>query len=352
MRKIFTRWFQKSSVNPRATLTFAAVWVVALLAIHLLVPTRTIESRVISPLLFKIRDHLGQSPTLNSKIKIFGIDDMTAARLQRPDMNLEEWSKVLTLIDHSKPKAIIIDGLFSLADAGSSLEGLMALARLKRIETPIYTGLFPSRAPIIARTPYKLLNETYDLTTYVDRSMPLPGSEAEQLEKLPLADFRGSVIYGPNLSLHSVFHNAGHILYGEDEGSYMPFLRVDENKTVPHMMVMPFAKTNFQQDRLFIEGAEVFVAQDGSAPINFPSRGHMYRSVSSLWPLIEARDQNVVIDSIKTGDYVYIIPLFHTGNTDFKPSPIGLIPGAFAHLSVLNSYLEKSPLHYLEIEPI
>lgn len=233
VKKILLRWFKKSSINPRTTLAIAMVWVIALLAVHTFLPTRSIESHVISPILFKARESLGYAPQIDPLIKVYGVDDVTAAKIERLELTIDEWSKVLTLIDRSEPKAIIIDGMFSLNNVGKTPEGLATLERLKAIKTPIYTGLYPAGAPIQGRTPIELNDPAFNLESYIDLTVPLPGSRDDQLERLNVADFRGSVIYGAHASLAPVFNSPGHILYGDDQGSYMPFLRLKDHRAVP-----------------------------------------------------------------------------------------------------------------------
>ncbi|MBC7659337.1 MAG: adenylate/guanylate cyclase domain-containing protein [Chitinophagaceae bacterium] len=352
MKKNLTRWLQKSSTNPRSTVLIAVVWVGILLACHAFLPTRPMEARVVAPMLFKVREVLGRAPDIHPTIKVFGFDDVTAAKLERVEMNLEEWSKVLKIIDKSAPKAIIVDGLFSLSNASKTSEGRAALELLKTLKTPVYTGLFASPQAITGRVPLDLNDPAFALSEYLDDSVLLPGTKNEQLEKLALPDYRSYEVYGAHSSLRGVFRNAGHILYGNDEGSYEPFLRLRNGKTLPHLMFRPFSDVKFVQDHIRVEGADIYLSKDGTAPINFPSLKSLAQSVNALAPLVAAKDTNATLSNVSAGDYVYVIPLFHTGNTDFKPSPIGLISGGFAHLAILNSILQKNHLHAVAIEPI
>ena len=45
------------------------------------------------------------------------------------------------------------------------------------------------------------------------------------------------------------------------------------------------------------------------------------------------------LNAIKEGDYIYFMPEFFTGSTDFQQTPFGILPAGYAHLGVLNSML-------------
>ncbi|RYZ52284.1 MAG: hypothetical protein EOP07_19890, partial [Proteobacteria bacterium] len=146
MKRNLTRWFQKSSVNPRTAITITILWATVLLAGHWFMPMRVIESKVISPILFKSREALKRAPDLHPSIKLFAIDDVAAAKLEKGELTLTEWANALEILDRSKPKAIVIDAMFSLQNMESTEEGRKALVRLKAIKTPIYTGVYASNS--------------------------------------------------------------------------------------------------------------------------------------------------------------------------------------------------------------
>lgn len=352
MKRNLTRWFQKSSVNPRTAITITILWATVLLAGHWFLPMRVIESKVISPILFKSREALKRAPELHPSIKLFAIDDVAAAKLEKGELSLTEWANALEILDRSKPKAIIIDAMFSLQNIESTEEGRKALSRLKAIKTPIYTGVYASNSTIEGRVPLDLDKPAYSIASYIDPNNRIPGTEQEQIDKLPMGDYRKSMIYGSHASLRSVFNHAGHILYGNDEGSYFPFLRLKDNKTVPQIMMMPFEDVLFHQNRLMVNGNEIPLNADGSAPVNYLGVQKITEKVNSIYKLTLPENAKARLSTVTQGDFVFIIPLFYTGNVDFKPTPVGLVPGAFLHASVLNSILQKSQLQNMEIEAI
>ncbi|RYZ48769.1 MAG: adenylate/guanylate cyclase domain-containing protein, partial [Proteobacteria bacterium] len=245
-----------------------------------------------------------------------------------------------------------IDAMFSLQNMESTEEGRKALVRLKAIKTPIYTGVYASNSSIEGRVPLDLDKPAYGIASYIDPNNRIPGTEQEQIDKLPMGDYRKSTIYGSHASLRSVFNHAGHILYGNDEGSYFPFLRLKDNKTVPQIMLMPFDDVLFQQNRLIVNGGEIPLNADGSAPVNYLGVQKITEKVNSIYKLTLPENAKARLATVVPGDFVFIIPLFYTGNVDFKPTPVGLVPGAFLHASVLNSILQKSQLQNMEIEGI
>ena len=352
VRKDIAKWLQNQSVNPRATLLIALLWVGVLISMHWLLPTRTVEARVISPVLFKFREMVGKAPLLNPSIKIFGLDDITVSQIRKSELTLAQWATVMEALDSKHPRAIVIDALFTITDAEKEPGGFEAVERLRAIKTPIYTGAYASPNPIFGRFALTLKDPKYQLEHYIQNQGSMPLSRDEQFELLKVADSRNQFTYGPHISVWNAFNKTGHILYGDDEGSFMPFLMLKDGKTLPHVMLMPFEDIHFQQDRLSINGSIISPARDGSVPINFSARSTYDKNVKPLIQLLGEKYRSRALKSVEENDFVYIMPMFFTGNTDFKPSPIGLIPGAYSHLAVLNSILERSGLRYYEIEPI
>lgn len=351
MKNDISKWLQNPTVNPRLTAAVALTWVAGLLILQWVFPMRQVEMRTVAPFLFHSREAMHRAPDLHPSIRIFAMDDPTVASIMRPTLNLEEWAEILEALDSKRPKAIVIDQLFSILDAGAATDGAgkAAVSRIAALTTPIITGTYVAPTKIPGRTAMELDDPIFDLMNYIDKGPALPFSLDEQAAALPLADMRKKIVYGPHASLEDAFHNVGHILYGQMEGRTQPFLRLDHGKVLPHIMFRAF-EPRFSQGRLTINDYEMKLDKDGSLPIDFVSPKALAGNVLAFHQLLNPKFRAATLKKIAPGDIVYMIPMYFTGNTDFKPSPIGIIPGAFAHLGVLNSILKRSGLYTVDIE--
>ncbi len=354
MRREPAHWLQNPSISMRLTASLCIFWIALIILWELSPLSFEAETRIVSPILYRLRDQLNRSPDLAPQIKVYGIDDTTIAVMRRPQLLLSQWVEILEAIDTQSPKAIVIDSLFSVTDASldeneESRQNLVA--RLKAIKTPIIMGAFATPRTIRGRPPWNIDDPSFIIDQYV-RKLPLsPLSLEQEAAALPLANSEGFAVYGPDVFLREALHRIGHIHYGTKEGRFYPFLRLRSDRVLPHLMLRAVGDAYFQQGVLTVQGAELPMAQDGSAYINFSSRATLSKATRSLRLLMEAKYQAKELQRLSKDDYVYLIQMYYTGNTDFKPSPVGLMAGAFSHLCILNNILQKNWLRPIEAGP-
>lgn len=349
------QWLHSHAISIRWIIFVVSAWTAVLLVGSYSKLAHQAEARVESPLLYTIRDRLGLSPSLDSRLKIYGYDDKTVSSLRRARLNYREWAEMIEGIDSRRPKAIIIDALFSVTESvyDESDDSLQEMIdRISAVNTPVIVGAYAIRGQIPDRVPLDGSDPAQDLVKYIHNYKAAGLSAESQAAQLPLADFRGSSVYGPEPQLRKAFKRIGHILYGQREGRFYPFLRLSDANGLPYLMLRPFDDVVFRQGHLFAGASEIPLSSDGSALINFSRASEFSKNVYSMRLLVSPETRERSLQSISAGDYVYLIPMHFTGNTDFKPSPIGLIPGAYTHLAVLNSILQKKPLRSIEATPL
>ncbi len=354
MKKDPAQWLHSPPISIRWILPVTCLWIVGLIVWQMSNFSKETEARIEAPLLFQARNSLGLSPPIHSKIKVYGFDDTTISSLHRPRLNYQEWAELIENLDSRKPKAVIIDALFSVTETvhdDTDPGYKQFVERVQKLETPVVVGSFAINQKLSGRIPLDLSDSDFNLLSYLPEAGSSGLSSEEQAARLPIAPFIGSIVYGPEPSVRGAFKKIGHILYGQREGRYFPFLRLDNQKTLPHLMLRPFQDVHFYQGQLFVDGTEIPLASDGSALINFSTRAEFAKKVFSLRVLLKEPMRAKALASIEEGDFIYLIPMHFTGNTDFKPSPIGLMPGAYTHLAVLNSILQKSSLRPIEAAP-
>lgn len=340
MRKSSGRGSQHTKTI-RATTALAVFSVLLLLIFQDSSIIRFIDSKTVLPLLFDARSALGKSPDLSSKIHMFAVDDATVSLVGRSDLTLLEWAHIIEIIDRSKPRAILIDALFSLTDVGDNEDNREAVRRLSAIQAPIHTGAFASREEVPGRKQLNLDSPSFDLETFT-RNKGTPPFTNSSHSHANTIDYK--IAYGAHPSLSSVFSNPGHLHYGDDDGAFFPFIPLRNRKVLTHISLKPFNAPEIDGKSLKV-GGHVFPYVPGQAiPVNFPSYSSMMEKVFSLSKLLTIKSDKAKIPAINEGDFVVLIPMFYTGQTDFKPSPIGIIPGAFAHVAVLNEIVEGRSL--------
>lgn len=355
MKREPSQWLHSPAISLRWIIVVVSFWTALLLLVSFSKFAHQAESRVESPLLFALRDRMGLSPSLDERVKVYGYDDKTVSTLRRSRLNYKEWAELIESLDSRRPKAIIIDALFSVTEsvydeADVSLQEMVD--RISAVNTPVIVGAYAIPGQIQDRVPLDLNDPSHDLVKYIHHYNNAAMSSESQAAQLPLADFRGSTIYGPEPNIRSAFKKIGHILYGQREGRFYPFLRLSDSKGMPYLMIRPFDDVVFRQGHLYAGAGEIPLSSDGSAMINFSRVSEISKNVYSMRLLLSPHTREKALQNVSAGDYVYLIPMHFTGNTDFKPSPIGLIPGAYTHLAVLNSILQKKPLRPIEATPL
>jgi class 3 adenylate cyclase len=346
-------WLQSPSVTLRLAVGICVFWIGALTAWELSPLSMEAETRLVNPLFFQLRQHIDRAPPIHENIKSYGMDDTTISYMQSPNLKLSQWVDLLEALDSRSPKAIVIDSLFSVTDVGrdQQAERDALSARLKAIKTPILMGSYASLKEVRGREPWDLSDPAFDIKNYLRQLPQSPLTPDQEADALPILDYGNGFVYGPDVFLREALYRIGHIHYGQKEGRFHPFIRVQRNHLLPHVMLRVTGNAYFKQGQLYVNEGELPLSRDGSAYINFPKREDMVKSVRPLRLLLKPKVQDKELQRISTDDYVYIIQMYFTGNVDFKPSPLGIIPGAFSHLAVLNNILQRDWLRPIEAGP-
>ncbi|WP_176737045.1 adenylate/guanylate cyclase domain-containing protein [Oligoflexus tunisiensis] len=346
-------WLQSPSVSFRLAVGISLFWIVILTLWELSPLAVEAETRIVNPLLFQMRQRLERAPQVNEHIKSYGMDDRTISYMQSSNLKLSQWVELLEAIDSRSPKAIVIDSVFSVTDVApdEQAERIELAGRLKALKTPILMGSYARLTEVRGRESWDLNDPAFDVNNYLRQLPQSPLTPEQEAAALPVVDYGNGFVYGPDVFLRDALHRIGHIHYGQKEGRFHPFIRLNKDRLLPHVMVRAIDDAYFKQGQLYVNGSELPLSRDGSAFINFPDRAGMANSVRPLRRLLKPSLQQRELQRIGPDDFVYIIQMYYTGNVDFKPSPIGMIPGAFSHLAVLNSMLQKEWLRPIEAGP-
>lgn len=346
-------WLQAPNVSWRWAGVAACLWAIVVGALTFTSVADFLETRVGRAFNFVARDFLGASPKISPRLKIFSIDDKTLTNgLESWVLGAEEWAGILTAMDARKPKGIFVDAIFGKmpgATAGVPANGQVnPIERISRLDTPIYSGAFLVNSEIKNREPLNLDKPWNSISQYFSN----PGSGRKDMPEFPLFDPTKTPwrAYGPAVEVAPAFSRNGHII--QRDGRVFPFVRMSEEKLLPAMAMFAADQVVFDQNRLLVNGRVAALDQDNTLIVNFsPKEAYLKRSVSMLWVINQIK-RGQPLDEIQEGDYVLILPQMFTGNTDFRLTPFGYMPGGFVHAALINSiitgdFLKVINLHWL-----
>jgi class 3 adenylate cyclase/CHASE2 domain-containing sensor protein len=328
-------WQEQYGLRPKKVAFWSLFWI----AIGIVVQNSSwgdyLDDKIASPMQFRLREVLDLSPKQSPKLKIFAVDDQTFAYLGQPMPDLVLWSDILDGMGENKPKAIFIDAMFSAQGFYSDDIIQHQYSRLKSQMTDhnleVVVGSFLSTKPVANKFPLPVDKPWYGID-YYNRKTGTPVKDVSMPSWLKGQRFA----YGPAESFAQVFSKVGHFLLLEDNKIF-PFLRIDDSHVIPHMTLFSADRVAFDRDNLRINDRFVALNRDGSMHVNFRKPDSW--KIQSLLPTIKDVKQGYIPSGINEGDIVLILPLFYTGNTDFRPSPFGLMPGGLYLAAMINSVL-------------
>jgi class 3 adenylate cyclase len=306
-------------------------------------PGDKVESYVAHRINFILREKLHLQPLVDPRIKIFAIDDLTAAYLKSQELPFQRWQRVLQAIGKRKPTAIFIDKIFGMAQTDAVDE-----APVKELteNIPIYVGGFSTPEPIAGRREYPYQEDPRNnLTAFLPDGPP-----TFDIEKLPWMEIKTLHFYGPGRNYLDAFAGVGLLDYAL-EGHIRPIRRPDANHLVPHIGLRS-SEVKLSDEGLVVNGQKVAFDSRGRVLVNLLPVSDVYKKTFRLKTLLTQVEQNRPISQVDPGDLVIILPLMYTGNSDQFETPAGMMPGGFVVMSVINSTLNGKWLKTLEFAPV
>ena len=328
-------WLGRYSVSIKTMVTVAVAWIVVAIGFYQTPSSNYLEAKLSTPINFYSRDLLGSTPVQDPRLKIFVFDDKAFAKMGSPMLALDLWGDLLDGIAESKPKAIFIDAMLSAKPEETAKQISFYFSRLQELKVPVILGSFVSPQELPFKEPLNLSEPWYQASTYIAQNQAESGRVNDQLWKLP-KKHKGMHAYGPAKELQSYFPKSGQFQLFE-ENKIEPFIYLGQGRVVPHMSLFAADKVLADDGAIVVDGKRVALDRFGSLDINFLPQDRW-----QLLPLIDAIEDvkaGYKPSHVSAGDIVLILPLYFTGNTDFRPSPYGLIPGGLIPAALINSVL-------------
>jgi hypothetical protein len=325
---------------------FVLAWLFWVLLLQLMIGRETvyesIETYAANPVLFHVRDKLGKTPGLSPRLKILALDDGTIDFLKKPELSVHDLSLLLGNIAQKKPRAIILDKVFSLVPEKTNEEDLERLRQIK--DASIYTGSWINPAPIKLRSPLELEEEKYGPTRWLK-----PGAAWEDVLRHLRndSDSRGKngndgFIYAYEKAFQGAFTGVGHLRINTSS-SVQPFILYKSHYLLPHLAL--YAADSIEVGRhLEINGQKVPVRGNGSAYVNHRPLSSFYEvaHMRSLQHALKRARDGRTESWIQEGDVVLILFDFFTGGTNFiEGAPFGALPNGLLVSTLVDSVLEN-----------
>ncbi len=317
-------------------------WLFWVLLLQLIGPTAvhdSIQTYAADPVLFHVREKLGKTPKLSPRLKIMALDDGSVELLKKTELSIHDLSLLLGNIAQKKPRAIILDKVFSLVPEQTNEEDFERLRQIK--EAPIYTGSWINQNAIKLRSALELEEEKYGPTRWLK-----PGAQWDDVlrhlrDGKDMKDTSG-FIYAYEKALQGAFSGVGHLRINTS-GSVQPFILYKTHYLLPHLAL--YAADRIEVGRnLEINGQKVPLRDNGSVYVNhrplslFYDVAHM-RSLQ--YPLKRAREGKEET-WVQEGDVVLILFDFFTGATNFiEGAPFGDLPNGILVSTLVDSVLEN-----------
>jgi class 3 adenylate cyclase len=274
---------------------------------------------------YSLREFLKKDPDISPKLKIFGFDDKTLASYQRGELTFEDWAMVIDGLTTQKPKAIIIDQIFSIIPSTETAGLAKFKSALERADN-VSAVSFVHNYMITKRVPIDYDKDIYRLETY----------SKDDPESIQWMRTLAPNVYGPHPDIRDSFKNIGHALY-PGMGRTDPFIRIGKNAVIPHIGLFSTKDINATANSLYLNGNKVSLDGSGRIPLNFSSSNKYYKATYPVAALIKDVMRTGTTDLISEGDVVLIIPGFFTGHLDVLEGATGRTPGGFILAALLNS---------------
>ena len=291
-----------------------------------------VEDAIGRPSLFSLRTSLHLTPPLDPHIKVLAYDDDTVAALGRPELlGPEPWLQLVNAVEKRRPKIIMFDRVY--ANKPTSNTDLEQTKSIFQRALPVASGVFLSNQELSGWNSLHLNSE------FADAAAPFVKEYAHE--------FIGLKAYGPHPEFAVSARYLGHLNY-RSPGWFFPLIAFAPNLTIRHLSLFAAKQVQFQGAHLLINGRPVYLTDRGEALLNWSKKEDYFKASYSISALLNKARANQELTSISADDTVIILPKMHTGNTDFKGTMIGYIPGGYSQVTAVNMVLQDAWLYVVE----
>jgi class 3 adenylate cyclase len=304
-----------------------------------------IDAAVARPIEFRARRWLGEGPTVEPRLKILAFDDSTLETVSSPDLSARQWASLLDALARSGVERVFIDKVFGVPfpDA-DGVEPLTSV--LDRRSPHVTVAAMVLDAPIrAARAALQPIDPRLSLAALA----PSPGTSAAIQGVEPASAHAAQrFAYGPDPLVGAHFPAIGHV--GIESGQRVePLARLTPQAGLVFLPLLGAASLQLSGDDLIADGTVVPLDRDRMLPVDLVDPRLLYQRTFQLAQMLRLAEAGKTLPGFERGDVVLILPQMFTGNSDFKDSALGSVPGGFIIASVLNSALSRDWLRPVDV---
>ena len=287
------------------------------------------------PSQFELRSFLGKDPQIDSRIKMYGIGDKSVSRMGKTDVSLVMWGKIIKGLSEAGAEYIFLDKLFGTPEKDSAaIEEFYNL--LSDVQATVIVGSFIESKRLKYKYQLQLdnlgaLEERNVLKTNPEKSLWIP--------------------YGTTEALQDAFDRHGHINY-DDDNKMRPLYPIGPRTYLPAAAFHIVEDKKVSNGQLYLDGRRLPTDEQGKVLINIAAAETYWDKqirFSSLY--FRARD-DVKIPLKPHQKIVVIHGGIYTGGTDFVETAMGQMPGAFTHIALMNSILNKDWIRVMPFQDV
>lgn len=293
-----------------------------------------LHETVTLPLSFRLREALGHAPRLDSRLKIFCLDDGTYASLRRPSLTGTDWSTILGNLAVASPAAIITTHMFGTGEFDDpTLQGVVSGLKARGTKIVAASFAYPGHIPHRA-------------------ALDLERPEFAPRSHLASVDAHGAQLYGPDAAGAALLSAIGHVSY-DGTARTAAFLNLGEGVQVPHLALAAASFIVPSLDSSPSSSSDLqatAVDASGRLLVDFAPYAEYAAHSKALKGLLSSGASGAAFAErhVSPGDTVLILTDMYTGKANFVSTPQGPLPGGYVAAAMLNSVLQDKWLTQLQ----
>ena len=294
-----------------------------------------LENRLSRPFAFQLRHWWGKDPSIDSRLLIYSLGDQDRERFVNLEPSMTDWADLLTGLDRSKPRAILIPKLF--AAPGDVEETAAFSERIKSLSTPVIALGFAIGGKISHRKSLSRDRPEFGFQWLFPLSQSAASDWLTGSELTP---------YGPHRNVKSAF-TVGHLQYTPP---LFPLgLDLGGSKAMLLAPVLIAQHREWRNGNLWLDDKPVGLINDRDILPNLPWPNQFRRySLGGLLESLRRGENPSELD--EEGKVILLLPSYYTGNSDMLPSPLGVLPGGLLTAAMVNSVLTGQWIRSVSLE--
>ena len=320
MKTYLSKKLQQSAISWKELALIGGLAILAVVTLSFSSLGELLKTEWVDNSLYQLRDRLGQSPKMASQLQLILLDESDPKNeFNQPSLN--QWQKALQHLSSKRPKAVIIQGLFSKENHRSEIKTF--IESVQRLNFPVLgTVSYQLGEALSPLSPNRkeLKKESYLASDATEPSF-LMGEEA--------------ILTGISPNMEKAFRHVGHSTINPGEPHlFRPLVGTGKSSVVPHVSFL-LGELKVNGDSLYWNQVPLPTDSQGRVRLNFlnpkayagqtTSVRDLMTSAESFTPIPNLRENAIILISTKAQSQIQ--------------TPFGETSAHYATASILNSAL-------------